>query len=242
MSAGPVVTISPRATALEAARLMAEKRIKRLPVIDARGRLVGVLGRLDVLKAAGRIFPQAGIDGEDLTNEQPHSVVRLREIIDPDVPVVTAGTMGHEVVEMLATPPCPRRLIVVDNLQHRHVVGIIADRDLVLRAHAQTRPGLLRMLRESIPFGHLTPEQQQESYPIRIRTAGDVMSRNVVTALDETPIGEGVRLLVQRELKVLPVVDRTGSLLGVVGRGDVLRALVGNYGRSEPPARPEGSS
>jgi CBS-domain-containing membrane protein len=155
--------------------------------------------------------------------------VRLRDILDPNVPIITADTAGHEVVERLVTPPSPRRLVVVDNMEHRHVVGIIADRDLVMRAHAQTRPGLLRMLRESIPFGHLTSQQQQESYRMQVRVAADVMSRNVVTALDETPLGEAVRLLVQGEIKLLPVVDRTGRLLGAVGRGTVLRALVANY-------------
>ena len=242
MSVGPLVTVSPDATALEAARLMTEHRIKRLPVVDQLGRIVGIIGRLDILKAAGSIFPRAGIDGEDLANEEPHLIVRLKDIVDHDLPVVTEDTVGHEVVEMLVTPPCPRRLLVVDSREHMHVVGIIADRDLVMRAHAQTRPGLLRMLRENIPFGRLTPQQQQESYRMQIRTAGDVMSRNVVTALGETPIGEAVRLLVQRELKILPVVDRSGRLQGTVGRGTVLRALLRNYAQPGEPSRPLATS
>ncbi len=236
MSTGPLVTISPQTTALEAAQLMAEKGIKRVPVVDSFDRMVGIIGRLDILKAASSIFPQAGIDGEDLTNEQPQRLIRLGDILDRNVPVVTAGTIHHEVVEMLITPPCPRRLVVVDSREHMHVVGIVADRDLVMREHAQTRPGLLRMLRESIPFGRLTPQQQrevlpaqQDSYRMQIRTAADIMSQNVVTALDSTPIGEAVRLLVQREIKLLPVVDASGRLLGAVGRGAVLRALVRNY-------------
>ncbi|MEO8287030.1 MAG: DUF190 domain-containing protein [Chloroflexota bacterium] len=240
MSSGPLVTTLPETTALEAARLMAEKGLKRIPVGDPLGRLVGIIGRLDILKAASSIFPQAEINGEDLTNEVPHRLVRLRDILDPNVPVVSADAIGREVVEMLITPPCPRRLVVVDNKEHMHVVGIIADRDLVLRAHVQTRPGLLRMLRESIPFRRLTPQQQQESYRMQVRAAADIMSRNVVTALDETPIGEAVRLLVQREIKVLPVVDRSGRLLGVVGRGTVLRALVENYANHEDHVDPVG--
>jgi len=44
-----VVTISPAASLGAAARLMVERHLKRLPVVDAEGRLVGILGRLDVL-------------------------------------------------------------------------------------------------------------------------------------------------------------------------------------------------
>ena len=44
------VTIAPDATVTEAARLIAEKKHNRLPVVD-HGRLVGVVTRVDVLDA-----------------------------------------------------------------------------------------------------------------------------------------------------------------------------------------------
>lgn len=46
----PPVTIRPRATIVEAARLMAEHNIKRLPVTDERGKVVGIVTRRDLLK------------------------------------------------------------------------------------------------------------------------------------------------------------------------------------------------
>jgi CBS domain-containing protein len=46
------------------------------------------------------------------------------------------------------------------------------------------------------------------------------------------PLVEGVRLLVQRELKLLPVVDNEGRLLGAVSRNRVLRALMESAHRS----------
>ena len=36
----------------EAARLMVRESVKRLPVLDSAGRLIGIVGRSDVLKAA----------------------------------------------------------------------------------------------------------------------------------------------------------------------------------------------
>jgi CBS domain-containing protein len=45
----PAVTIGPQAPIAEAARLMHERAIKRLPVIDLEGRIVGVVSRVDLL-------------------------------------------------------------------------------------------------------------------------------------------------------------------------------------------------
>lgn len=46
----PVVTINPEATVAEAARRMRHDLVKRLPVVDAVGRLVGIVSRADVLQ------------------------------------------------------------------------------------------------------------------------------------------------------------------------------------------------
>ena len=46
----PVVTIDPDATVAEAARRLARHRIKRLPVVNQDGRLVGIVSRADLLR------------------------------------------------------------------------------------------------------------------------------------------------------------------------------------------------
>ena len=46
----PAITIGTQATLTEAARRLHAERIKRLPVIDAVGRLVGIVSRVDLLK------------------------------------------------------------------------------------------------------------------------------------------------------------------------------------------------
>jgi CBS domain-containing protein len=45
------VTVGPNESIQEAARTIAERRHNRLPVVDADGRLLGVVTRLDVLEA-----------------------------------------------------------------------------------------------------------------------------------------------------------------------------------------------
>jgi CBS-domain-containing membrane protein len=45
----PAITIGPQATVPAAARLMNTHHIKRLPVVDNRGRLIGIVSRRDLL-------------------------------------------------------------------------------------------------------------------------------------------------------------------------------------------------
>ncbi|MET7470771.1 CBS domain-containing protein [Micromonospora sp. NPDC005686] len=55
----PPVTITPDATLVEAARLMDARGVKRLPVVNDLGRLVGIVTRGDLLKV--HLRPDAGI-------------------------------------------------------------------------------------------------------------------------------------------------------------------------------------
>jgi CBS-domain-containing membrane protein len=50
LMSSPPVTVAPDTTVAEAARLMDREQVKRLPVVDADNRVVGVFSRADVLK------------------------------------------------------------------------------------------------------------------------------------------------------------------------------------------------
>jgi CBS domain-containing protein len=50
----PAVTIGPGDTVEHAARLMYDRKVKRLPVVDQGGRLVGIISRTDILAVFDR--------------------------------------------------------------------------------------------------------------------------------------------------------------------------------------------
>ncbi len=50
----PAITVGARKTAAEAARLMTERRVKRLPVVDDDGTLIGIVTRTDLVRAFTR--------------------------------------------------------------------------------------------------------------------------------------------------------------------------------------------
>jgi len=79
----PVITIGPDATLGEAARLMHRRAVKRLPVVDPSGRMVGIVSRTDLL----RVFLR---QDEEIAREVREDVVRRTLWIDPDTIRVVA--------------------------------------------------------------------------------------------------------------------------------------------------------
>lgn len=76
MSENPVVVMAD-VTLAEAARLMASKGVKRLPVVDTEGRLVGIVSRADVVAAYTR-------PDELIEDEIREDVIRRILFLDPD--------------------------------------------------------------------------------------------------------------------------------------------------------------
>jgi CBS domain-containing protein len=114
----PAVTVAPEDTTEHAARLMYRLRLKRLPVIDEAGRLVGIISRTDLLAVFDR-------PDEEIRREILDEVIIHEFLEDPRQFAVTVragvvtlkgspetAALGHEII---------RRV--------RHVRGVVAVRD-----------------------------------------------------------------------------------------------------------------
>jgi CBS-domain-containing membrane protein len=129
----PVVTVGPDELVSHAARLMYDKRIKRLPVVSDDGRLVGIVTRSDVLSVYSR--PDAAI-----RREIAEDLILGSFLCDParftvtvkDGIVTVEGTpetavVGHDIIDAV-----------------RHVEGVVAVRDrLSYPAEPPYRPSAL---------------------------------------------------------------------------------------------------
>jgi CBS-domain-containing membrane protein len=77
----PAITIGPDATVAEAARMLQRHQIKRLPVVDPAGPLLGIVSRADLLKVFLR--------GDDEIAREVRQEVLLRALwVNPDTVVV----------------------------------------------------------------------------------------------------------------------------------------------------------
>jgi CBS domain-containing protein len=54
------------------------------------------------------------------------------------------------------------------------------------------------------------------------KTVADVMSRDPITVNPETPLNEAIKILAERRISGLPVVDQAGKLLGVISETDLM--------------------
>jgi CBS domain-containing protein len=61
----------------------------------------------------------------------------------------------------------------------------------------------------------------------QVRTVAEVMTRDVVTASARTPFKELARIMDERRISALPVLDRSGHVLGVVSEADLLLKQAG---------------
>jgi len=114
----PAVTVAPDDTLERAARLMYTRKVKRLPVVDAGGHLVGIIGRSDLLAVFDR--PDEDIRREildqairhDLRTDPAAFTVEVKDGIVTVAGLAETSEFGDEIVQGI-----------------RHVRGVVAVRD-----------------------------------------------------------------------------------------------------------------
>ena len=114
----PPMTIGPDEFVTHAARLMYTRKVKRLPVVDADGRLIGIVSRADVLSVYSR-------PDEDIRHEITEGIILDTLLCDPSRFTVTVKD-GIVTLEGM-----PETAVVGHDLieETRHVEGVVAVRD-----------------------------------------------------------------------------------------------------------------
>lgn len=54
------------------------------------------------------------------------------------------------------------------------------------------------------------------------KTVGDVMSKELILATPEMPLKEAIKVLAERRISGLPVVDKAGKLVGIISETDLM--------------------
>jgi CBS-domain-containing membrane protein len=109
--------------------------------------------------------------------------------------------------------------------EHDRVIGVVSQADLLAKVAAlDSEPGVLS--------GILHHREQEKARGV---TAGDLMTHPPVTAAPDDTVEHAARLMSERRLKRLPVVDANGHLVGIISRTDVLAV----FDRSDQDIRKE---
>ncbi|EQB90071.1 CBS domain-containing protein [Clostridium punense] len=115
--------------------------------------------------------------------------MRINDIMTKDVIKVDVQSNVQDVAKILREHNIGSVPVCRDN----KVVGIITDRDIVIRAIADGNTSL---------------------------TAGDIMTSNPVTCTSNTNVEDVSRIMSERQIRRIPIVDNS-SLVGMVALGDL---------------------
>jgi len=212
----PAVTIEQDRLVTESVDLMLKKKVKRLPVVDATGRLVGILSRVDVFRASMRELQEWPAKAQEIAVETPRIV---SDIMRRDTLTVLPETPVEDVIRLIDRTDV-QRICVVD--KEGNFLGLITDKDLLI-AFSERQPGIWDYFVSKIPFTERGKKQRQLQEFLSAKTAAEVMKTDIVTVQEDAPIDEALRLMLQKAIKRLPVVDSQGKLKGIISRDSLLR-------------------
>jgi CBS domain-containing protein len=143
--------------------------------------------------------------------------------VTPDTPILAAAQLMLE--HKISGLP------VVDAAAH--VVGMVSERDLLCERDdgQMKRPNWLALAIDPAKVASMPTL-------FRDRKVSEVMTQNPVTISAAAPLEEAGRLIEERGIKRLPVVQ-DGTLVGVIARADLVRALTKAIARGAKAAEPD---
>ncbi|MBN1451626.1 MAG: DUF190 domain-containing protein [Anaerolineales bacterium] len=206
----PVDTVQATDALGHVAQQMVEHNRTRFPVVNADGKLVGMVSRLDMLHAVagnGR--------GEQEQAPAPNPGQTLGEIMTPGVPAVHINDDLIDVLQQMLKTNI-RYVVVLDEQQR--AAGVITEGDLVVRVAPVVRRSMLRAIANRVMGTGL-----MRGYAL----ARDIMSEHVLSAPQETSIPDAIALMLREGRKRIVVVDGDECPVGIVDRQTLLAASLG---------------
>jgi len=118
----PPITVRDNVGVEDALRLMHNEDVRRLPVMDKRGRMVGIVSELDLLKVSPSPATSLSV------YEIPYLLakVKMKDVMTADVISVTEGTPLEEAARVMADNKIGGLPVMRDD----ELVGIITETDL----------------------------------------------------------------------------------------------------------------
>jgi len=111
------------------------------------------------------------------------------------------------------------------------LIGIITDSDIISnldiytpRIHFTSNPDFLLIL-AGLKTKRKASEIENEMKIMKKFKVKDFMTKRVFTINENASISEAARIMHEKEIKRLPVVNNKGKLVGIIARQDIIKAL-----------------
>ena len=168
--------------------------------------------------------PLCAVRQHILNRPRGEQAMRAMDVMVRDVVTASPNEDVDQVIELLAKHDAST-LPVVD--AEGNVVGMIGDLDLMRRPEIGTEKHHPWWMEAMTPASTLA-EEFAKSHGRRV---GEVMSTHLISATEDTSLGEIATLLEKHRIKRVPIL-RNGKLVGMVSRSNLIQALASSHGQA----------
>jgi len=140
---------------------------------------------------------------------------RIKDVMTSDVIAVRADMPFKEIVDILADRGISAVPVVDDE---DRVIGVVSEADLLHKTEFAGESVASRLLESR---RHRTAREKAAG-----DVAGEVMTAPAVTVTADMSVIEAARMMEEKEIKRLPVVDVQGRVVGIVSRRDLLKVFL----------------
>ncbi|MEH2080922.1 MAG: CBS domain-containing protein [Nostoc sp.] len=145
----------------------------------------------------------------------------VADVMSRDPIVVREETLLNEAIQILAERHISG-LPVVDDLGK--LVGIISETDLMWQETGVTPPAYIMFL-DSVIYLKNPATYERDLHKALGQTVGEVMSKNPITISPDKTLKEAATIMHDRSVHRLPIIDSTDRVIGILTRGDIIRAM-----------------
>ncbi|MDB9529873.1 CBS domain-containing protein [Oscillatoria sp. CS-180] len=150
----------------------------------------------------------------------------VADVMTRDLLMVNPETSLQEAIQLLAKNRISGLPVVT---QAGDLVGILSEADLMWQVTGAPLPAYI-MLLDSVIYLENPSRYSEEVHKALGQTVSEVMSRDqVATIKPDASLKEAAQLMHQKKVTRLPVLDTSGTLVGILTQGDIVRSLAESY-------------
>ncbi len=147
--------------------------------------------------------------------------LKVRDIMQPDVITVGPQTTIRELAGILADHKISGVPVVAEDGE---VLGMVSESDVIMQDAEFHFPYYIQFLESVIYLQSFAKfeERFRKTFGTKVT---EVMSDDLVEVSPEASIHAAATLMADHRVDRLPVIEEDGTLVGIVTRGDIVRAI-----------------
>jgi CBS domain-containing protein len=104
------------------------------------------------------------------------------------------------------------------------LVGVISESDLMWREKGLDRPPYIMFL-DSIIYLQNPAQHERDLHKVLGQTVGEVMTPHAISITADTTLPAAARIMHDKKIHRLPVVDADNRPIGIITQSDIVRAI-----------------